>query len=107
MKERPIVSHSNYTLPKPVREQCIWIIRDMNRLREVAGAEYEAPDVITARMRIAALEQSLETIPPEYREGLLRNISGGVPFGMKASESTWLRWKQRLLYTFAMHLGLY
>ena len=107
MVDRLIISHSSYTLPRPVREQCVWIIRDMDRLRVVAAAEYEAPDVAVARERVAALDEALATVPAEYREGLLRNITGGVPFGLEASESTWRRWKQRLLYTFAMHLGLY
>jgi len=105
--EHRIISDESYLLPEPVYAQCVWIVRDIDRLRDVAKSEYDAPDVLIARKRIAAYNKAIRVVPREYREGILRNISDRVKPDMTASVSTWHRWKIKFLYALARNLALY
>ena len=108
MKDYQIVTERSMKLPDCVYHQCLWIVRDMDRLNEVAGSEYVSLEVTVARERIRCISSALESVPVEFRAGILENIvKRGSGFGAFASNNTWRRWKQIFLYTFARNLGLY
>ena len=107
MRELCIYDKYCYSLPLPVYKQCIWILRDVDRLTELAGAGYDAPDVQLAKMRVNAYNAAIELVPSEYRGGIMRNIIEGEAFDASASLNTWKRWKKTLVYTLARNLSLY
>ena len=56
---------------------------------------------------IRAVEMALIRIPPEYRDGVLRNIKyGGWPKDVPAHYKTWLYWRKRFLFFAAEKLKL-
>ena len=56
---------------------------------------------------IRAVEMALIRIPPEYRDGVLRNIQyGGWPSDVPAHYKTWLYWRKRFLFFAAEKLKL-
>ena len=56
---------------------------------------------------IRAVEIALIQIPPEYRDGVLRNIRyGGWPEDVPAHRNTWSKWRRRLLFLVAEKLYL-
>ena len=56
---------------------------------------------------IRAVEIALIQIPPEYRDGVLRNIRyGGWPKDVPAHRNTWSKWRRRLLFLVAEKLYL-
>lgn len=56
---------------------------------------------------IRAVEMALIRIPPEYRDGVLRNIQyGGWPSDVPANRKTWSKWRCRFLFFAAENIGL-
>lgn len=51
MKEYQIQKDRKRVLPSEVYYQCLWVVKDMNRLQEIAGMEFRremlAEDVLT------------------------------------------------------------
>lgn len=113
MKEYQIISDAGYVLPTPVYHQCIWIIRDMERLSAVAEESCLTEAVLTARSRLECISSALSAVPAEYRAGILDSIcsrggsSQGVFMNDYACINTWKKWKQIFIYTLARNLSLY
>lgn len=56
---------------------------------------------------IRAVEMALIRIPPEYRDGVLRNIKyGGWPIDVPANRKTWSKWRCRFLFFAAKNMNL-
>ena len=114
MKEYQIQKDRKRVLPSEVYYQCLWVVKDMNRLQEIAGMEFRremlAEDVLTygntamqespvaaeAMFKLDCIHRALMEIPEIYREGIIENIH----------ENTWKKWKQRFIYMLAENLRL-
>lgn len=103
MKEYQSVREKEYVLPRAVYYQCVWIVRDMERMEKTPVSELDL-----TRQRLECIRRAILEIPEEYRSGVLKSvIQRGAPIGDFAHENTWKRWKQRFIYRLAKNLGLY
>lgn len=98
MREYQREKDKDYILNRNVYMQTIWCIRDYDRLREM--------DDITARYRASCIDKALDTVPREYREGLMDNIMSHSRYEEFAHENTWKMWKQRFIFHAANNLGI-
>ena len=56
---------------------------------------------------IRAIEMALIRIPPEYRQGVIKNVQGGeLPVDVPAHRNTWSKWRGRFLFYTALELKL-
>lgn len=112
-------------LPRAVYHQCIWTVKDIDRLRMLEAIHYyrEQPDEIMfctvegcsmvtdsvieeGMRRLKAVRAALEPIPEDMREELIENIRAGTVFGDYAHENTWKKWKKRFVCELAHNLDL-
>ena len=106
-------------LPREVYYRCLWTVRDISRIREIAcaapgmpesdaeGGQIVSADVIRqAAADLKHISRSIEAVPEEYREGILDNIINREPFGDQAHPNTWKRWKLVFLHALAAELHL-
>lgn len=88
-------------LPKAVYYQCIWTVRDIDRLAAISV------DDKYARFRLEAIYTSLEVVPSEYRKEVLKSIIDyGRGYSDDAHENTWKRWKKAFITELAHKLRL-
>ena len=108
LKEYQPVSEKKYVLPHAVYHQCIWIVRDMERMERLLADGGAGAAEAVARARLSGISDALSVIPAEYRNGVIAGIvtRGGLYDGY-AHENTWKRWKQRFIFNLARNLGLY
>ena len=125
-KNYTVNGNNTRTLPRPVYHQCLWILKDYNRLKDlVAGAESDSADgsvvfyagdmagltpksvLDEAKLRTDAMEHSLNAIPEEYREGIFNYFVNDARLPDEASDNTWKKWKRLYLETLARELNLY
>lgn len=103
MKEYQSVREKNYVLPRAVYYQCVWTVRDMERMEKTAGL-----DPGETAKRLECIRRALLEVPEEYRSGVLKSIAvRGTNAGDFAHENTWKRWRQRFIFRLAKNLGLY
>ncbi len=108
MREYQIRAKENYVLPRAVYNQCLWMVRDVNRLVRIVNSGADPalmPTAAAARERLEAIQAALSFVPEEYREGILDGIINRKNFG-PAHDNTWKRWKQRFIYELAVNLML-
>jgi hypothetical protein len=120
-----IMRKNKYSVPKEVYYQCVWLIKDMDRLRKLeAVSNYAAgedelvffvddeevikdPEVLErAKWRLNCIRRAVIKIPAEYRQSTLDCISYNVPYGDMAHENTWRKWRQVLIWELAKNLFL-
>ena len=107
MKERQYQRAKSWKLPHAVHYQCIWLIRDMERLRVLAANPEPSPAAAEARFRLDCIQLALQEVPEFYRDGIIGNIRGERSgYGEHAHLNTWKRWKQIFLYELALDLRL-
>lgn len=107
MKDLQFRSASSYLVPKEVYQQCVWMIRDSERLYQLAlDVEVAAEVSSAARNRIEAIDEALNTIPEEYRYGLIKHVKNRLPYEDFAHENTWKKWQRRFVYELAINLML-
>ena len=101
MKEVIHLNGGGETLPKAVYYQCVWTVRDIDRLKLICeDDEY-------ARFRLGAIYKSLEVVPLEYREDVLGSVAYyGKGCSDNAHENTWKRWKKAFITELAFNLKL-
>lgn len=113
--------------PKAVRQQCIWLVKDYERLASLAkrGVEnsrfgpYEivlyadekeglipADVVDNAMYKVKCINLALEDIPVEYRKGIIANIIYQKKYGATADIKTWEEWKNKFIENLAKKLSL-
>ncbi len=116
---------SGINLPRPVYYQCIWIIKDIDRLRmlEAMHNYKEQPDellccgtegesMVTEKVieegvrRLRAIRAAIQPVPEDMRQDLIENIMAGTGFGDYAHENTWKKWKKRFINELAHNLDL-
>ena len=74
----------------------------------------ESEDITVAREEVIrhavfvteCVREALDSIPEEFRTGILENIINKTDFNTEAHSNTWKRWKKAFLYRFAFNLGL-
>lgn len=111
--------------PKAVHHQCMWIIRDLDRLYrldaihrhgkrddELVFFEDENCRLISpavteeAARKIACIKKALLAIPEEYRMELLDGIVEGIKPSAVAHENTWKKWRRIFIRELASNLKL-
>lgn len=116
---------SGITLPKAVYFQCIWIIKDIDRLRmlEALHNYKERPDemlccgmkedsMVTENVieegvrKLRAIRAAILPVPEDMRQDLIESIMAGTGFGDYAHENTWKKWKKRFINELAHNLDL-
>ncbi len=106
-------------LPREVYYRCLWTVRDIKRIREIADAapgvllsDSEDQRIVTAEVihkaasDIGHIRKAIEKVPDEYRDGIMNNIVNREPFGDIAHPNTWKRWKLVFLHALARELDL-
>lgn len=113
------------TVPKAVYYQCIWIIKDIDRLRRLeAASKLEGQDgepvffvdedemirdadvLNMAVWKLACIRAALDELPHEYRQHTLDNIVYNIPLSDLAHENTWRRWRSTFIKALAKNLKL-
>ncbi len=119
------MDNSKYRVPKAVYYQCVWILKDLDRLRRLeaigsyTGREDELvffvddeevirnAEVLTqAAWKLECVRNAIEKVPKEYRQNTLDCIVYNVPFGDSAHENTWRKWRQVFIRELAKNLLL-
>lgn len=115
-----------YKLPHNLYMRMLYLVRDYERIRserEDILAASPAPDGVPhsgtgnpteqKAIKLAmlgreceAVEKAIETIPQEYRKGVLRSIKNREPYPITASESTYRRYRYKLTYMTAKFLQI-
>lgn len=116
----------DYRLPHAVYMETLWYIRTYPRLKAEYNAVFaESPFndgqprsptpgdptyAKTAKLdrlhdQIRPIEDGLEAIPPEYRDGVFKNIVWRKEYPDYAGRKTWKRWRQRYVYRVAILSG--
>lgn len=116
-----------YRLPHNVYMQCLYAVRDYDRLKhEMDDVLYASPlsdgqprgsdttDTTANKAvrleelskRCGAIEQALVKIPAEYRRGVSENILYRCPYPRDAGEATYRRWRYKFVYCVAKNLKL-
>ena len=96
---------NEYTVPKAVYYQCIWLIKDLDRLRKLeAVSNYAArEDELVFFMDDEEVIRDAEIL---NKQGTLDCISYNVPHSDMAHENTWRKWRQVLIWELAKNLFL-
>ena len=119
------MSNKKLRVPKAVYYQCIWIIKDLDRLRRLeAAGNYGHTEkefvffvddeeivrdsgVLTqARFKLDCVRDAMTLVPPEYRQKTIDSIIYGIPFDDMAHENTWRKWRQFFIRELAKNLML-
>lgn len=117
-----------HTLPRAVYRQILWQVRDYYRLKDLyeAVAE-ESPGPSDGMPRgkggtsdptfqkavklehigrvLAAIDEALALVPPEYRKGVWNSVLYDTPYPFDAGRATYGRWKSFFVYTIADKLN--
>ena len=112
-------------LPKEVYHQCMWIVRDLDRLYRLDAIHrhgkrddelvfYEEEDCRTfgsevtgeAARKIVCIRRALTSVPEEYRVDVLDSIVEGVRPPEYAHENTWRKWRRIFIGELAANLNL-
>lgn len=123
MKEYQLKSDKSRVLPTAVYHQCIWLVRDMPRMKEIVyDHEYGTTlaesgivdsslalkpvrEIEAAAARLEAIRKALLVVPEEYREGVLTSVIVRGGFLDTANINTWKKWKQVFIYELARKLN--
>lgn len=118
----------DYKLPRAVYYQALYAVRDYDRLH----AEYN--DIMHASAspadgmprgsnpgrpvedkairlehihgKLVAIDRALDSIPPEYRRGVMDNVRYQSPYPYIACYRTWSTYRRRFLFCVAKYLRL-
>ena len=125
MERVALNGNGNVTLPRAVYHQCEWILKDYDRLAELAARAQDTADgeivfyagdsaglipqsvVDEAELKIHSIESALEQLPEEYREAIFEYYVHETRLPDEASENTWKRWKRAFMEALARELNLY
>lgn len=119
------MDNRTYRLPKAVYYQCMWTVRDMDRLKRLALAAdtgcranelvfFEVDEEAVsdrevlkqAKYKLACIKRALEDVPEEYRKGTIDSIVYNLPFSEMAHENTWRKWRKVFIRNLASGLKL-
>ena len=114
-----------YRLPKAVYYQCMWTVKDYDRLKRLSMAEDVGfgenelvfseldEDVVVnrevlkqAKFKLRCIRMALEQVPEEYRQGTLDSIVYDLDYSSMAHENTWRKWRRVFIRNLASRLCL-
>lgn len=96
-----------YQLPHNVYMQCLYLIRDYDRLRKMLhSVAVNESQTKVIELRCEAIEQALVVVPPEYHSGVLDNIMYGCGYPIDASHTTYGNWRRRFIYQLAVNMKM-
>ena len=119
---------TGYELPKETYMQTLWFIRTYPQMKEEYLALIGKAPVMDGQphgttpgdptghlavkgaelsVKISAVEDSIKTIPAEYRQSIMDNIVLRVPYKDYANIKTWKTWKRRFIFYVAKSMGFY
>ncbi len=112
-------------VPKAVYYQCIWILKDMDRLRRLEAADnvrhnrdekvffVDEDELIRdgevleeAKRKLECIRDAIAEVPYEYRQRTMDSLIYGTPFEDMAHENTWRKWRQVFIRELAKNLML-
>lgn len=115
----------NNKIPKAVYYQCVWIVKDMERLKRLslaADAGYIEDELVffetdeeavrggevlrQAKFKLQCIAKALGSLPEEYRQCTIESIVYGTPFSHLAHENTWRKWRRVFIRELAGRLSL-
>jgi len=124
-KRREAVMSRKMRVPKPVYYQCVWILKDIERLKRLEAVDnyrssndefvvfVDEEEVIRnaevlyqARFKLECIRRALLAVPEDYRQMTIDSIVYGLSFGDMAHENTWRRWRQIFIRELAGNLNL-
>lgn len=119
------MDYRTYRLPKAVYYQCIWIVKDLDRLKRLALAAdtgckenelvfFEVDEeaisdrevLRQAKFKLGCIRNALDEVPEEYRRGTIDSIVYNLPFSEMAHENTWRKWRKVFIRNLASGLNL-
>ncbi len=125
MRGGKMYTEKYHRIPKAVHHQCMWIVRDIDRLyrldaiyrhgnRDDELVFYEDENCRCIRyevMREASgkldcIKEALKKVPEEYRIDLLDGIVDGSNPSVYAHENTWKKWRRVFICELADKLKL-
>ena len=103
-------------VPKQVYFQCIWTVKDIERLKRleaISNYSQDEEDVMRdaavlkqAAWKLECIRKAVTKLPKEYRQATIDNIVFNVPYGDIAHENTWRKWRQVFIRELAKNLLL-
>ena len=114
-------------VPEAVLRQCMWIMKDYDRLSELVGTCEQVPSaeseivfyaddnaglkpqsvVDEAKAKMQAIERALGELPEEYRLAIFEYYAHGVELPDEASNNTWKKWRRTFIRLLARELNIY
>lgn len=114
-----------YRIPKSVYYQCMWIVKDIERLRRLEALsnygqdkneavffvdeeEMVADEKVfeEAKWKLQCIRDAINAIPEEYRQMTMDSIIFSIPFNDMAHENTWKKWRHNFIRELAKNLYL-
>lgn len=87
----------DYIIPGTVWHCMLWTIRDRDRMEK---------EVTKVNMKqVKAIDESMEMIPAEYRDGVWESVVNNKPYPKNAKRAVYSYWKRRFVYSVAVKLG--
>jgi hypothetical protein len=124
-RRKEAVMSRKMRVPKPVYYQCVWILKDIERLKRLEAVDnyrsskdefvvfVDEEEVIRnaevlcqARFKLECIRKALLAVPEDYRQMTIDSIVYGLSFGDMAHENTWRRWRQIFIRELAGNLNL-
>ena len=119
------MGRNRYKVPKEVYHQCVWVLKDVDRLRRLEAAfcydhsgamhVFFSEDDETIRSRevleqacwkMECIRKAIDKVPIEYRQHTVDCIVYNLPFNTDAHENTWRKWRQIFIKELAENLML-
>lgn len=119
------MSERKCRVPKAVYYQCIWTVKDMDRLRRLEAANnhiskrgefvfFEDDDEIIrsadvleqAKWKLGCIRDAIDLVPEEFRQNTVDSIVYNIPFSDMAHENTWRHWRHVFIRELAKNLML-
>lgn len=126
MRDYQPTKNNPYILPHALYMHVVWLIRDYDRMREehesslekspappdgqprsgsnVDSTQQKALTRVNLWTKIEAIDQALNTLPDEYRQGVWNNVVYRVRYPDDAEPRTYRRYKSKFIYMVAKNM---
>ena len=125
MQQYKINGKQNMSLPRAVYNQCVWVMKDYDRLLELAEMEADSDDgsvvfyanegsglmpeavVSEAKAKIEAINRALSEVPEVFRLAVFEFFAHNTKMPDDAAVNTWKKWKKTFIKSLARELNLF